>query len=113
MAYTLLDAAYEMYYPEAEFSKAGMLRKAGRKARVFAGRAGQMAGRAGRGAGSLARRTGRAARSTAGSVVGKTSAGRQVRLAGLIAGAGLLSQRMATARAEGVGSGYKRGIKGP
>jgi len=95
MAYTLLDAAYEMYYPEAEFSKAGMLRKAGRKARVFAGR------------------TGRAARSTAGSVVGKTSAGRQVRLAGLIAGAGLLSQRMATVRAEGVGSGYKRGVKGP
>jgi len=58
MAYTLLDAAYEMYYPEAEFSKAGMLRKAGRKAKVFAGRAGQMAGRAGRGAGSLARRAG-------------------------------------------------------
>ena len=47
MAYTLLDAAYEMYYPEAEFSKAGMLRRAGRKARVAAGRTGRVARRAG------------------------------------------------------------------
>ena len=68
MAYTLLDAAYEMYYPEAEFSKAGMLRKAGRKARVAAGRAGQMAGRAGRGAGYLARRAGGVAMKNKGKV---------------------------------------------
>jgi len=72
MSYTLLDAAYEKYSSKAEFAKNPFRKK--KKP-------------------SLLRRTGRAARSAAGSVVGKTWAGRGVRAAGLVAGAGLLKRQ--------------------
>ena len=86
MAYTLLDTAYETRYPNAQFAKNPFRKK--KKP-------------------GLLRRTGRAARSAAGSVVGKTWAGRGVRAAGVLAGAGLLDRKTAMARAEGVGEGYK------
>jgi len=87
MAYTLLDAAHALHYPNAQFAKNPFRKK--KKP-------------------SLLRRTGRAARSAAGSVVGKTWAGRGVRAAGLLAGAGLLKQQRAMARAEGADEGYKK-----
>ena len=86
MAYTLLDTAYETRYPNAQFAKNPFRKK--KKP-------------------SLLRRTGRAARSAAGSVVGKTWAGRGVRAAGVLAGAGLLDYKTNMARAEGAGEGYK------
>ena len=52
MAYTLLDAAYAMYYPEAEFAegKTGVLRRIGRGAKAGVLRGGRMAKRAGKAA---------------------------------------------------------------
>ena len=89
MAYTLLDTAYETRYPNAQFAKNPFRKK--KKP-------------------SLLRRTGRVARSAAGPVVGKTWAGRGVRAAGVLAGAGLLDYKTAMARAEGV-EGYKAAQK--
>jgi len=86
MAYTLLDTAYEIEYPNAQFAKNPFRKK--KKP-------------------SLLRRTGRAARSAAGSVVGKTWAGRGVRAAGVLAGADLLKRQTFRARSEGLSEGYK------
>ena len=59
MAYTLLDAAYEMYYPEAEFAALGGKKSSlGRRLRSMAGKAGGAAARVGGKAGRLARRAG-------------------------------------------------------
>jgi len=96
MNYTLLDAAYKMYYPQAEFAKNPFRKK--KKP-------------------GLLRRTGRVARSAAGSVVGKTWAGRGVRAAGVLAGANLLSRHKKAiseatkiAKREGYFYGEKRGM---
>ena len=86
MAYTLLDAAYALHYSKAEFAKNPFRKK--KKP-------------------GLLRRTGRAARSAAGSVVGKTWAGRGVRAAGALAGAGVIK----TVAGMGVNIGTRRGEK--
>ena len=88
MSYTLLDAAYAMYYPKAEFAKNPFRKK--KKP-------------------GLLRRTGRAARKAAGSAVGKTWAGRGVRAAGVLAGAGLLKRQTTKARAGGLDTGRREG----
>jgi len=79
-----------MYYPQAQFAKNPFRKK--KKP-------------------GLLRRTGRAARSMAGSVVGKTWAGRGVRAAGAVAGVGLLRKAGAMGMQIGMRKGEKIGDK--